>query len=146
MVNGDLIDYTKLQKFDSSSATSIAMNFADNGTVDMEKLASLKEQHYLNQMANQLEVRFALSADRAKEIAVVAHQFNTLAGTRELTDKDANVFAVSVIGKNLIEVEGAVKESMQGNSGSLSSMIQDIATHNNTSPENVNAMITEIFF
>ena len=109
-------------------------------------LASLKEQFYLNQMANQIEVRFGLSTDRAKEIATVAHQFNTLAGTRELTEKDANVFAVSVIGKNLKDVEAAVKSSMQGDSASLNAMLQEIATHNNTSPEKVNTIISEIFF
>lgn len=146
MVNGDLIDYSKLQKFDSKASTSLAMNYADNGTVDMEKLASLKEQHYLNQMSEQLRARFALSADRAKDIAVVAHQFNKLAGTRELTDKDANVFAVEVIGKNLKDIETAVTKSLKGESEDFKSMLNDIAKHNETSPENVNKIIGEIFF
>ena len=146
MVNGDLIDYSKLQKFDSKTAASMAMNHADNGTVDMEKLASFKEQHYLNQMSQQLKARFALSADRAKDIAVVAHQFNKLAGTRELTEKDANVFAVEVIGKNLKDVEVAVSKSLKGESDDLKTMLNDIAKHNKTTPENVNKIIGEVFF
>lgn len=146
MVNADLIDYAKLQKFDARSAASIGMNRADNGTVDMEKLASLKERHFLNQMAKQLSAKFGLSSDRAADIATVAHQFNKLAGTRELTEKDANVFAVEVIGKNLKEVEAAVSESLKGESAKLDQMLKDIAGHNQTTPENVNRIIGEIFF
>lgn len=97
-------------------------------------------------MAQQLKVCFALSADRSREIAKVAHQFNKLAGTRELTEKDANVFSVAVIGKSLKDVEKAVKESMQGNSENFKSMLDEIAAHNKTSPEKINQIISEVFF
>ena len=125
---------------------SIGSNHADNGSVDMEKLASLKEQFYLNQMAQQLEVRFALSSERSKEIAKVAHQFNKLAGSRELTEKDANVFSVAVIGKSIKDIEKAMKASLQGDSTELKAMLNEIAVHNKTSPETVNRIITEVFF
>lgn len=148
MVNADLIDYTKLQKFDSKSVMSagLVLSHADSGTVDMEKLASLKEAHYLNQMAQQIQAKFGLSSDRAQNIATVAHQFNKLSGSRELTEKDANVFAVGVIGKNLKDVEAAVAQSLKGDSAQLDSMLKEIAGHNGTSPENVNRIIGEIFF
>jgi flagellar biosynthesis/type III secretory pathway protein FliH len=146
MVNADLIDYSNLQKFDSKSAvSSMALSHADNATVDMEKLAALKEQHYLNQMAVQLNAKFGLSGDRARQVAKVAHQFNKLAGTRELTEKDANVFAVEVIGKNMKEVEVAVKESMNGNSALLDEVLATIGTTNGLSSENTMEIITTIF-
>ncbi len=146
MVNADLIDYSNLQKFDSSSAGSMALSHADNGTVDMGKLAALKEQHYLNQMAGQLNAKFGLSADRAKEIATVAHQFNKLAGTRELTEKDADVFAVSIIGKNMKDIELAVKESMKGNSNLLDEVLNTVGSKNGISPERTMDVINAIFY
>jgi hypothetical protein len=122
------------------------MSHADNGTVDMGKLAALKEHHFLNQMAHNLNAKFGLSNDRAKQIAIVAHQFNKLAGSRELTEKDADIFASEVIGVNFKNVEIAVKESMRGNSSLLDKVLGEIAHKNGTSPENMNAMISSIFF
>jgi len=146
MVNADLIDYSNLQKFDSTTAGSMALSHADNGTVDMGKLAALKEQHYLNQMAGQLNAKFGLSADRAQEIAIVAHQYNKLAGTRELTEKDADVFAVSIIGKNMKDIETAVKESMKGNSDLLNEVLTTVGSKNGISPERTMDVINAIFY
>ena len=147
LVNSDLINYSALKKFDASAArSSLGLSHADSSTVDMEKLATIKEQYYLGQMGQQLQARFGLSAERSKEIAVVAHQFNKLAGTRELTDKDADAFAISVIGHNLKDIENAVKKSAKGESEVLNEMLSDIAEHNKTTPENVNSIISTIFF
>jgi flagellar biosynthesis/type III secretory pathway protein FliH len=147
MVNKDLIDYNGLKKFNSQAASaSLGMSAGGDASVDMEKLAALKEQHFLNQMASQLEVKFGLSAERSSELATVVHQFNQLAGTRELTDKDANAFAKEIIGTSLKDVDAAVRASLKGNSEMLNVMIDDIATHNQTSTEKVNAMISQIFF
>lgn len=147
MVNQDLVNYSTLKKFDEKSAmNSIGLSHADSGTVDMEKLASMKEQYFLNQMGKQIEAKFGLSFERSMEVAKVAHQFNKLAGSRELTDKDADSFASSIIGHNLKEVEGAMKKSMEGDSSALNSLLEDIATKNETSPENVNKIIRTIFF
>lgn len=147
LVNSDLINYSSLKKFDSQAArSSLGLSHADASTVDMEKLATIKEQYFLNQMGQQIQARFGLSSERSKEIAVVAHQFNKLAGTRELTDKDADAFAVSIIGHNLKDIESAVKKSAKGESELLNKMLSDIADHNKTSPENVNSIISTIFF
>ena len=146
MVNSDLIDYSKLEKFDSKSVVSMGMSHADNGTVDMEKLAALKEKHYLNQMGRQIQARFGLSADRSMKIATVAHQFNKMSGTRQLTEKDAELFAVGVIGTSLKNVEKAMEKSMKGDSELFNNLLSDIATHNDTTPEKVNGIISTIFF
>ena len=71
LINSDLFNYLNLKKFDSKSVVaSLGFSHADNSTVDMEKLAALKEQHYLNQMAGRLTVKFGLSHTRAREISV----------------------------------------------------------------------------
>ena len=147
MLNADLFNYSKLQKFDSKAVVaSMGLSHANNGTVDMEKLASLKEQHYLNQMAVQLNAKFGLSVNRAKEVAIVAHQFNKLSGTRELTEKDANSFAMEVAGVNMKEVENAIKKSLKGDSALLNEVLGSISKRNGISSENVNEMISQIFF
>lgn len=149
MVNQDLFDYSKMQKFDSKSVLeggAIALNHADSGSVDMEKLAALKEQHYLGQMAAQVQAKFGLSSQRSKEIATVAHQFNKLAGSRELTEKDSNVFAKGVIGVNIKDVEAAVSKSLKGESSELNTLLSKIAQVNDTTPENVSNIINQIFF
>jgi len=146
MVNADLIDYTKLAKFDSKSIVSVGMSHADNGTVDMEKLAALKEKHYLNQMGRQIQAKFGLSSDRSLKIAKVAHQFNQLSGSRELTEKDAELFAVGVMGASMKDVEVAMKKSMKGESELFDKLLNDIASHNGTTPEKVNGIISQIFF
>jgi flagellar biosynthesis/type III secretory pathway protein FliH len=146
MVNSDLIDYSKLKRFNSRPYLSIGLNHADNGTLDMEKLSALKEKHYLTQMSHQIQVRFGLSSDRSYNIAKAANQFNKLSGTRELTDKDAELFATNVIGIDIKSIENALAKSMKGDSKLLNELLKSVAVHNETSPEKVNQIITEIFF
>jgi len=112
----------------------------------MEKLAALKEKHYLNQMGRQIQAKFGLSSDRSLKIAKVAHQFNQLSGSRELTEKDAELFAVGVMGASMKDVEVAMKKSMKGESELFDKLLNDIASHNGTTPEKVNGIISQIFF
>ncbi len=58
-----------------------------------------------------------MSNKRSQEIAKIAHQFNKNAGSRELTEKDANSFAKDIIGKSIGEIEQAVKKSMRAHWG-----------------------------
>lgn len=147
MVNQDIFNFSKMKKFNSKNIiSSLGLSHSDSGTVDMEKLAALKEQHYLNQMKVQLMAKFGLNNERSTQIAKISHQFNKLAGTRELTQKDANSFAKEVIGHNLIDIEIALKKSMKGDSDLLNQLVNDIAIHNETNSENINAMISSIFF
>ena len=47
---------------------------------------------------------------------------------------------------NLQTIESAVKKSIEGDSSLLNKALNDIADHNHTTPENVNNIISEIFF
>lgn len=145
-VNADLVDYASLPKFDSSTSSTIAMNFADSGTVDLEKLAALKEQHYLKAIQNQLELKFGLSQSSAIKVASIAHQFNKIAGSRELTSEDASQFSKNLIGFDINEIETAVKKSMQGNSAELKELMNSASKNIGTSPEKFNSIITDIFY
>ena len=148
-VNRDLINYSALPKFDSKSVLesgTIVFSHADAGTVDMEKLAALKEQHYLNAMGGQLQGKFGLSADSAKRIATIAHQYNKVGASRALTEKDASAFSQELIGFDMAQIESAVKKSAQGESNDLNSLLESASSKIGTSPENFNKMISEIFY
>lgn len=146
-VNSDLVDYAALPKFDKAQAvSSMALNHADGGSVDLEKLAALKEQHYLGAIKNQLSAKFGLSASSAGKIANVVHQFNKTAGSRELTVEDASAFSKNLVGFDMASIEGAVKKSAKGESNDLDLLLDKAAGKLDMSPENFNNMITTIFF
>jgi hypothetical protein len=148
MVNSDLIDYSKLEKFNSKSLVesgSVVFSHADSGSVDMEKLSALKEQHYLNQMSRQLQANYSLDQKSANRIAKVANQFNKISGSKNMSEKDAEVFSKELIGFDLALVRGAVKDSMKGNSTKLNDLMDKASKTMGTSPEQLNKMISKIF-
>ena len=63
-----------------------------------------------------------------------------------MTEKDANIFAQEVVGYSVAELQKAGKDAMNGNGQALKDMIENIATHTQTTPEKVSSMMTEIFF
>lgn len=147
-VNSDLINYSALKKFDSKSTLengSIVFN-ADAGSVDIEKLAALKERHYLNEMSAQLSARFGMGFESASRVATVAHQFNRLAGSRALTDEDASAFSKELIGFDMADIEGAVKKSLKGESNDLNELLNQASDKVGVSPEKMNRMISELFY
>lgn len=148
-VNKDLINYAALPKFDSKSVLesgTIVFSHDAGGSVDMEKLAALKEQFYLNAMGSQLQSNFGLSSESAKRIATVAHQYNKIGSSRSLTEKDASAFSKELIGFDMAEIEGAVKKSAQGQSNDLKGLLDQASKKIGTTPENFNKMISEIFY
>lgn len=148
-VNKDLINYAALPKFNSKSVLesgTIVFSHDNGGSVDMEKLAALKEQFYLNAMGSQISQNFGLSAESAKRIATVAHQYNKIGSSRSLTDKDASAFSKELIGFDMAEIESAVKKSAQGQSSDLKNLLDEASKKIGTTPENFNKMISEIFY
>lgn len=146
-VNSDLVDYAALPKFDKTQAlTSMALNHADGGSVDLEKLAALKEQFYLGAIKNQLSAKFGLSTASATKIANIVHQFNKAAGSRELTTEDASAFSQNLVGFDMNSIENAVRKSAKGESSDLTKLVEKAAGNLDMSPESFNNMITTIFF
>lgn len=146
-LNSDLVDYSKLNKFDSKSSIESGLVFSREGSsVDMEKLAALKQQHYLNEISKQIQARFGLAKESANRIATIAHQYNTLGGSRELTNDDASNFSKELIGFDMNQIQNAFKKSMKGDSKDLDKLLNSASTKIGTSSENFNHMINTIFF
>lgn len=146
-LNADLIDYSKLKKFDTKSTIETGLVFNREGrSVDMEKLASLKERHYLNEMSKQIQARFALSTKSSQRIATIAHQYNKLSGSRELTKEDASNFSKELVGFDMNQIQNAFRKSMKGDSKDLNSLLDNASKKVGTDSEKFNQMINEIFF
>jgi hypothetical protein len=146
MVNADLVDYSKVRAFDADAASASIGASSGSGTVDMGKLAALKENHYLIQISNQLQGKFGLSTKTAKQVSLVVHQYNKLAGSRSLTEADAKSFSKNLIGFDITTVEEAFKQSLKGDSSKLNGMLNKASSNLGTTPENFNQMISTIFF
>lgn len=148
-VNRDLINYAALPTMNTRDALEsgrYVFSHSDSSSVDMEKLAALKEKFYLNAMSSQIQTRFSLSKESSDRIATIAHQFNKLGSSRTLTEKDASNFSRELIGFDMKEIETAVKKSAQGESSDLNNLLKAASDKVGTSPENFNKMISEIFY
>lgn len=147
MVNADLIDYTKLKKFDAKNTIETGFEFSREGKmVDMEKIAALKEKHYLNEMTNQLVSKYSLSRSSASNIATISHQYNKTSGSRELTEADASQFSKNLIGFDIAQIETAFKKSLKGDSKDLKGLLEKASRNIGTSSEQFNNMVSEIFY
>jgi hypothetical protein len=78
-------------------------------------------------------------------MATVAHQFNKVAGSRDLTEADASAFTKELIGFDMGEIAGAVIESKKGQSDKLNALLNKASKKVGTSPEDFNSMISTIF-
>jgi len=111
----------------------------------MGKLIALKEQHYLNAMSSQLQTRFGLTHTSAQRMATVAHQFNQVAGSRDLTEADASAFTKELVGFDMGQIATAVVQSKKGDSEMLNALLEKASKKVGTSPEDFNNMISTIF-
>ena len=97
-------------------------------------------------MGQQIQARFGLSKQSAQKVAVTAHQFNKLAGSRALTAEDASAFSKDLIGFDMGQIETAVRKSAKGESSDLKSLVDKASQNMGTSPEQFNKILTEIFY
>ena len=62
-----------------------------------------------------------------------------------MTSADADVFTKKLIGVNITDATEAYKASLEGDSTSLDSLIEQAADVNETSPENMKELLTILF-
>jgi hypothetical protein len=78
MVSSDLIDYSAMTNFNSESVLesgSVVLEQTGNSTMDAEKIAAAREQHYLKEMQKQLIANFSLSTESAMKVAKLTHSW-----------------------------------------------------------------------
>ena len=135
--------------FDRTAAVSIAgitLQAAGNSQKDMEKIAAIRERHFINAISMQLSSRYGLSEKSSLRLAKVTHQWNRLAGSRELTDKDAEAFSTKMIGSSIKDVQAALKKSVDGDNTDLKLKIDVAAETLGASPEQINKILMSVLF
>lgn len=150
-VHNDLVNYAKI-KAPKATARGIEANgrliFEETsmGSKDLEKRAAAVERYLVSEMGKQISARFGLSQERSMQIAKVSNLWRKYASSRAVTDADASAYSEALIGVNLKQVEGAVRDSMKGDSASLNELLKQAAEVNGTSPENVSRIMNQVFF
>ncbi len=111
---------------------------------DLEKMAALKEAIVVKKKAEVLAAEYGLSESRSLEVAKLANQWGKM-DKRGMTDKDHDLFAKEILGVSITDAKEAMKKSLEGDSENLESLIDTAAETNETSPEHINELITDIF-
>jgi hypothetical protein len=124
--------------------------YSTNGTMfentniasrDLEMHAAIREDQLRDVVTTQLQNQFALSADRAEELAELLQKYKKLESNRALTATEKDYFALETLGVSLSEAERALKEKAQGNNEAYENLLEEAAQVNSTTPETVGKFI-----
>jgi flagellar biosynthesis/type III secretory pathway protein FliH len=150
MVHNDLIDYSKIKTPFQTNRGLVA-----NGRLILEetsltvkdtlKRAAAVEQYLVVEMSKQV-AKLGLSSERSIKIAKAANHFRKFSSRAALTPADTNAYASEIIGSDIKSLEKAFESSMKGELSSLNDVIEKAAVKNETSPENMSKIITQMFF
>ena len=110
---------------------------------DLEKLGQKVEKHNLKKLKSTLISEFGLSEKSAFTVAKLVQGWKKASKSRQMTNKDSQVFFKEVLGFDANEGLKAYKKSMEGDSTDLEGLFVKAAkTANETSPEHMK----KIFF
>lgn len=150
LAHNDLIDYTKI-----SAPKQTKQGLVANGRVilssssltnkDTLKKLAVVEQYLVIEMAKQVKGKFGLSAERSLKIAKAANHFRKYSSKRALTSEDTNAYASEIIGSDFKALEKAYTETLHGNVGAFTSVLETAAEKNGTTPENISVILTKYF-
>jgi len=109
---------------------------------DLEAMGSQIESERFKNLAERLEANYGLSTDRANSVARNISAYNRLATKRSLTSREQNFFSKELLGVNYKNARNAI---LSGDKKDLDNLLETAADTNETSPEQVSAIINEIF-
>jgi flagellar biosynthesis/type III secretory pathway protein FliH len=150
LLHNDLIDYSKI-KAPEVNAKGIFVNgkllFSESSITskDTLKRQAVVEEYLVVEMAKQVQGKFGLSADRSLKVAKAANHFRKYSSQRALTAEDTNAYATELIGANVSTIVKAYENSMKGDISGYQSVMQAAAAKNETSPEKMSQIVTELF-
>lgn len=113
---------------------------ATAGVKDLERLAANLENQSVKTFQINLTTQYGLSADRAEVVAKNIYAYNKLSTKRALTTKEKNFFSNELLGVNYNQVVDSFN-SAEG----IDDLLEQAAKVNGTSPEQVSAIINELF-
>ena len=108
---------------------------------DLEGLGAQVELQNTKEIANRLAVNFGLSEGRSQKVAKLVSQYSSLSTKRSLSDKEKNFFSQELLG---IEYKDVVN-GMKSEGSEMTDLFEKAAQTNNTSVEQMKAIINELF-
>lgn len=111
---------------------------------DLETIAALKDEAAESLMKFKFKSEFALSDNRAGELAKLASKYTKLENARELTTSEKDKFALSALGVSMNQVEAALKAKAQGQDAQYAELLKKAAQVNSTSPESIGKFFDEM--
>lgn len=138
-------DYVRLRNTDGMAGyTYYILEETHSNEKDLEKIGAFQEEFEREQIGELLVAEFGLSEERGTAISKLVQSWEKLANKRQMTAKDANLFASQIIGTDINTATDAYKKHIEGNSQSYESLLDKAASENNTSPEHMAELIEEL--
>ena len=107
---------------------------------DLEGLAAKLENQSAEMLSDKLSAQYGLSNDRADVVAKNIFAYNKLSSKRALTKKEKDFFANELLGANYNQVMNSFSSGV-----GVENLLEKAADVNGTSPEQVSAIINELF-
>jgi hypothetical protein len=111
---------------------------------DLEAAGALAEEAVVEMRAEEVANRFGLSMKRGKEVVRLAMAWQN-AGGKDLTEADQDAFSTDILGFSITEAKSATASFLAGDTKALEELVETAAVTNETTPENINQLITEYF-
>ena len=128
------LDETSGFKFEKVSASS----------KDLAKITAIKEAAEIQKSAEFLSSEFGLSVQRGKEIASLKAHWKK-ASKKGMTDSEVDAFSTELLGFSISSGLKAYHDSLDGDSSTLESLVNQSASLNSISPEHASKLMTKVF-
>lgn len=113
----------------------------NSGSVkDLELLGAKIQDDNVKALEEKLSIDYGLSTDRAEKVAKNIYSYNKLSSKRSLTKREKDFYANELLGADYQDVVDSFSEGEQ-----MENLLEKAADKNGTSPEQVSAIITELF-
>jgi hypothetical protein len=113
----------------------------DSGSVkDLEAMGAKIQDYSVKALEEKLAINYGLSNDRAEKVAKSIYSYNKLSSKRSLTKREKDFYADELLGASYQEVTDSFTAGEN-----MESLLEKAADKNGTSPEQVSAIITELF-
>jgi hypothetical protein len=127
------------------SGSNLGSTVISGFTKDLEKVGAMSENAALEEMSAMIASEYGLSEERSLKIAKLSQSWNQLSKSRALTNADADAFTRELSGVSIEEMKSAENSMKQGSFSEMSTVLEKAAAVNNTSVENITAIMTKLF-
>jgi flagellar biosynthesis/type III secretory pathway protein FliH len=147
---GDMVNFKRVKKLEKAymDGLTVSANILEETSAsskDLAKMATMKEQFRIDELAKEIRSQFALSVDRSTKVAKLATSFRKFANSRAITEEDAEAFSTELLGVNVKKIESAYRQTLKGEMGELKSVVVKSAAANEISELHATQLMVKLF-